>query len=296
MIDHIDLSTATIPYNYVLIKASANFDYHEIPTPDGKVTLQLAYFNQDKPKHLSITGKVIMLPQNKWHFYEKRFAVVNSGIEFEAMVRNSLEFDAECDISVGDDVVFDYREQVDVESERRIVRTDEYGLCILVRIDRIYGKYIDGDIKPVNGYVFFLRDQLPDKLELSSGILLVRNHGKYDMNTATVIAADERCKSHLEGEYEYRMDLKEGDRILLQKNRGFRIAYDIGNDDLKDIELCHRKDILGDYNNIIACIRQYEDNKTKEIVEFVDFKSVDEKAYQNSVQKAIELDEWGTIK
>ena len=199
-----------------------------------------------------------MMPLEKWYFADKGDG---HGQDFEAMVCNSLEFDANCDIEIGDKVCFDYREQVDVEAERRIVRTDEHGLCVMVRMDRIYGKYVDGDIKPVNGYVFFLRDQLPDRLELSSGILLTRNHDKYGMNTATVLAADEPCKSHLEGEYEPKMELKEGDRILLQKNRGFRIAYDIGNDELKDIELCHRKDILGDWNNILTIVRDYQDKK-----------------------------------
>lgn len=264
MIDKIDLKTATIPFNFVLVKSDPNFDYHEIATPDGKVTLQLSYFNQDKSKYLSISGKVLMMPKEKWYYANKENL---SGHEFNAMVRNSLEFDANCDIEVGDRIFFDYREQVDVETECRIVRTDEHGLCILVRMDRIYGKYVDNDIKPVNGYVFFLRDQMPEKLELSSGILLVRKQDKYAMNTATVLAADAPCRSHLEREYEPKMDLKEGDRILLQKNRGFRIAYDIGNDELKDIELCHRKDILGDWNNIIAGIRLYEKNKKEALSE-----------------------------
>ena len=258
MIDHIDLKTAIIPYNYVLVKCDPTYDLHEIPTPDGKVTLQLSYFTQDTSKYLSISGRVLLLPQEKWFFRHKGDG---HGQEFDAMVRNSLEFDAECAIAVGDRVFFDYREQIDVESERRIVRTDEYGLCVLVRMDRIYGKYSDGELIPVNGYVFFLRDQLPDSLELSNGILLTREHGKYDLNTATVIAADEPCKAHLEGEHELKIDLQSGDRILLMKNRGFRISYEVGNDELRDIEVCHRKDIWGDWNNILNCIKEYESNK-----------------------------------
>lgn len=265
MIDQINTKTAIIPTNYALIKSDPNFDYHEIPTPDGKVTLQLAYFNQDKPKHLSITGTVLMLPAEKWFFKYK--PKEGNGMEFEAMVRNSLEFDADCDIKIGDKVFFDYREQIDVESERRIVRTEEHGLCILVRIDRIFGKYMSDGIAPVNGYVFFLRDQLPDKLELSSGLMLVRtHHNNYAMNTCTVLSAAPACRGHLEGEYEPPMDLNPDDRILLQKNRGFRIAYDIGNDELKDIELCHRKDILGDMNCITGAIRQYEARKGELVI------------------------------
>ena len=263
MIDHIDVKTASIPTNFVLIKSDRNYDFHEIATPDGKVTLQLSYFNQDKSNYLSISGTVIMMPQTKWYYgkVQQYNNPCDGGIELEAMTRNSLEFDANCDIAVGDKVFFDYREQVDVESECRIVRTDDHGLCVMVRMDKIYGKYTDGDIKPVNGYVFFLRDQLPEKLELASGILLTRKQNKYGLNTATVLAADTACRSHLDGDYESPMDLKEGDRILLGKNRGFRIAYDIGNEELRDIELCHRKDILGDWNDLISIVRNWEASK-----------------------------------
>lgn len=244
MIDEINPSTATIPFNFCLIKADAQYDWHEIPTPDGKVSIQLTYFNQDKSKYLSISGKVLMLPESKWFFANKGDG---DGDEFHAMVRNSLEFDADCDIKVGDRVFFDYREQVDVEQECRLVRTAEQGLCVLVRIDRIYGKYTDGDLQPVNGYVFFLRDQLPDKLELSSGILLTRNHNKYGLNHGIVLSADKPCRAHLEGEYDGDMHIEPGERIIIHKNRGLRIAYEVGNEELRDIELVHRKDIAGKY-------------------------------------------------
>lgn len=250
MIDTIDPKTATIPYNYVLVKPDPTYAFHEIPTPDGSVSIQLTYFNQDKSKYLSISGSVVILPEQKWFYRHKPSD--ETGHEFDAMVRNSLEFDAPCDIEVGDRIFFDYREQIDAETECRLVRTADYGLCVLVRMDRIYGKYVDGDLRPVNGYVFFLRDQMPDKLELSSGILLTRDHNKYGLNTATVLAADIACRGHLEYEYEPHMDLVQGDRILMTKNRGFRISYEVGNDDLRDIEVCHRKDIAGKFEHETA--------------------------------------------
>jgi len=258
MIDTIDLKTAVIQFNYVLIKADHRYDYHEIPTPDGKVSLQLAYFNQDNSKYLSISGKVLLLPQSKWFFANKDDG---HGDEFNAMVRNSLEFDANFDVRVGDRVFFDYREQIDAESEIRLVRTADYGLCVLVRQDRIYGVHENGDLRPVNGYVFFYRDQLPDELELSSGILLTRKQNKYGLNTATVLNADEPCKSHLEHEDEPGIELQSGDRILLMKNRGFRISYEVGNEDLRNIEVCQRKDIWDKWDNILGCIREYEHRK-----------------------------------
>jgi len=258
MIPTIDIKTAITPYNFVLIKADPNYDFVEIPTPDGKVSIQLSYFNQDKSKYLSISGTVIMLPKETWFFANKGDG---SGDEFNAMVRNSLEFDAPFDVQVGEKVFFDYREQIDVETECRLVRTEEHGLCVLVRQDRIYGVYRDGDLCPVNGYIFFLRDQLPDKLELNSGILLVRTHDKYEMNTATVLAADEKCRAHLEREHEPDMPLQKGDRILLMKKRGFRISYEVGNEDLRDIEVAHRKDIWGNYTDILEIVKDWESKK-----------------------------------
>lgn len=244
MIDTIDLKTTTIPFNFCLIKSDSAYDFHEIATPDGSVTIQLSYFNQDRSKYLSISGKVLMLPEQKWFFKGK---YEGSGQEFDAKVRESLEFDANFDVKVGDRVFFDYREQVDVETERRLVRTAEYGLCLLVRQDRIYGVYENDDLRPVNGFVFFIRDQLPDSLELLSGILLTRTHNKYALNHGVVLDSDKPCIAHLEGEYDSDVELETGDRIILDKNRGVRISYEVGNDELRDIEIVHRKDIAGKF-------------------------------------------------
>lgn len=258
MIDSIDINTASIPFNFVLIKSDVKYDFHEIATPDGKVSIQLTYFNQDKSKYLAISGKVLMLPKEKWFFANK---YDGEGPEFSAMVRNSLEFDANCDIKVGDKVFFDYREQIDVEAERRLVRTAEYGLCLLVRQDRIYGAYDNEDLRPVNGYVFFIRHQLPHILELSSGILLTRKQNKYGLNTGVVLDADAPCKAHLEHEYEGDMELQSGDTIILDRNRGFRIAYEVGNEELRDIEIIHRKDIVGKFESVGNAINEYQEGE-----------------------------------
>lgn len=250
MIDTISLSTAKIPYNFVLIKSDPAYAFHEVATPDGSVKIQLSYFVQDVSKYLSISGTVLMMPESKWFFADK--SDEGSGDEFNSMVRNSLEFDADFDVKVGDRVFFDYREQVDAEIECRLVRTEEHGLCLLVRQDRIYGVYEADELRPVNGYVFFIRDQLPDSLELSSGILLTRNHNKYGLNHGLVLASDEPCRAHLEREYECRMELNVGDRIVVHKNRGFRISYEVGNEELRDIELVHRKDIAGKFEEAVA--------------------------------------------
>jgi len=291
MIDTIDIKTAKIPFNHVLIKADSAYDFHEIPTPDGSVKIQLTYFNQDRSKYLSISGKVLMLPEQTWFFGNKGDG---HGDEFNAMVRNSLEFDANFDVKVGDRVFFDYREQVDAEIECRLVRTADYGLCVLVRQDRVYGVYED-ELRPVNGYVFFLRDQLPDKLELSSGILLTRNHNKYELNHGIVLSADAPCRQHLENEFEPGMELSPGDRVLIAKNRGFRISYEVGNEELRDIELVHRKDIAAKLMNTHTFTVDTEPKLVKDF-KSISFKDIGEDAYTGSIKNAIELDEWGTIK
>lgn len=277
MIETIDYTTATIPFNYVLVKADVQYDFHEIPTADGKVSIQLSYFNQDKSKYLSISGTVLRLPEETWFFANKGDG---SGDEFNACVRNSLEFDAPFDVKVGDRIFFDYREQIDAEIECRLIRTVDKGLCVMVRRDRVYGVYENDDLRSVNGYVFFLRDQLPDKLELSSGILLTRNHNKYGLNTGLVLDADAPCRAHLEKEYEGNMELQCGERIVIDKNRGFRISYEVGNDDLRDIEVVHRKDIAGkftpkiEYAKVIHNGNQIDFVDTGEFYTWVNFEGV----------------------
>jgi co-chaperonin GroES (HSP10) len=267
MIDTIDISTAAvIPYNYYLIKSDPAYDFHEIATSDGTVTLQLSYFMQDKAKHVSISGTVIMVPRETF-FYDNKPSD-HSGIDFESMVRNSLEFDANCDVKVGDRIFFDYREQIDVEQERRVVKTKEHGLCILVRQDRIYGKYGNGELIPVNGYVFFKRDRMPAHMEVR-GLEIIQTINKYESNWATVIAVDVPCKAHLEGDHEPQTELIPGDRIIIQKGRGFCISYDLGNDELRDVEIVHRKDIAG----ITKSHSEYPD------LSKIEFKEITEEAY-----------------
>ncbi len=45
--------------------------------------------------------------------------------------------------------------------------------------------------------------------------------------------------------------METGDRIIIHKNRGFRISYEVGNEELRDIELVHRKDIAGKFEEIL---------------------------------------------
>lgn len=122
--------------NYVLIRPEADYDTLAGLLISGQWEME---------RQWSVFGRVVAVPERLWFARH----VDNNLVYNQFVSDNSLEFDAEMELAVGDRVMFRYNVRMDDEC----VYQDEDGFLLMVRYDMIYMR-IDDDIHPVNGWVF----------------------------------------------------------------------------------------------------------------------------------------------
>jgi hypothetical protein len=242
MIEKIDLSTFKILTNQVLIKVDPNHDFVTINGFGGKkVELQLVSFGEHEINHVSISGTVIAKPEKPYYFKRNDNLAQQ---EFASLMKNSLPADCDFPIEVGTKVYFNYSNQLNAENERRLVETDEHGICMLCRLDSLFGYEQEGEVKPLNGYVFFKRDKDEDEVTFENGLIGIQKAQKYGSYKGTVIKADKPVRAYQEGHNEPQVDLNEGQRMVIDKRFGYRMAYDMHGGQLESVEVIQRRHIL----------------------------------------------------
>ena len=258
MIEKIDLDTFEIVSNYVLVKLDSNHDFIEVPGPNGtKVELQLIDFTDTQEQLQAITGTVLKAPKElKFHGelkqHERGLTIASD--EYAALMRNSAPFDVAMNVKEGDRVTFDLKEAIGAELTGLLVNVGELGYAVLMPYEGLFCKEVDGEFIPLNGWVFFKRDQYPAEWTTESGLLIIEKVDKYGSKYATVICADAPVKEYVEKGYEDgKVELEPGKRIFLQKGFGFRIALDRFAGGLKDIEACRRTRILATFDDNGIC-------------------------------------------
>lgn len=254
MIEKVELSTLEITSNFVLTKLDKNYDFIEVEGPNGTtVELQLIDFTDTQEHVQAITGTILKVPAElQFHVelktHEKGLTIPND--EFASLMRNSMPFDVPMDVKEGDRVTFDLKEAIGADLTGLLVNTEEYGYAVLMPYEGLFCKEVDGEFIPLNGWVFFKRDQSPAEWVTESGLVIIEKVDKYGSKYATIICADAPVKNYLEKGYQdARIELKKGDRVLLQKGFGFRIALDRFAGGLKDIEACRRTRILATFED-----------------------------------------------
>lgn len=248
MIEKINLSTFELTSNTILVKIDANYGFVPIKTPSGIIELQIVYDGKDKQdatKHYSITGAVVSIPKELFYFHDKHEHSRGNNTYFESAMRNSMQHLVDLGLEIGNQIYFNYKNQMDAEKESRIVETDKYGLCMLIPYESIYAKKINEEILPINGWVFFIRDKTPEQITFKSGIIGIQKENAYGSNIGTVTELDKPVKRYLDGSYEPKDNLHKGDRIIIQKGYGYKLAYPIHNKEIKDVEVVRRKNIMG---------------------------------------------------
>lgn len=254
MIEKIDLKTFEIVSNHVLIKLDRNYDFIEVHGPDGiKVELQLIDFTATQEQLQAITGTVLKVPNKlKFHAEIKQHerGLTISSDEYSSIMRNTMPFDVPMNITEGDKVTFDLKEAIGAELTGLLVNVGESDYAVLMPYESLFCKEVDGNFIPLNGWVFFKRDQKPGEFVTESGLVIIEKVDKYGSKYCTVICADAPIKEYIEKGYEDdKMNLHPEDRIFLQKGFGFRIAMDRFAGGLKDIEGCRRTRILAKFDN-----------------------------------------------
>ena len=114
------------------------------PEADNEVLAGLLVSGDfDRERQWSVYGRVIAVPERLWFASH-----MDNDVTYNQFVSdNSLEFDSEMELKVGDRVLFRYNVRMDDDC----VFEDEEGLILMVRYDMIYMK---DDLHPVNGWIF----------------------------------------------------------------------------------------------------------------------------------------------
>lgn len=253
MIEKINLSTFEITGNNVLVKLNPNYDFKEIAGPHGtNIQLQLIDPSINHIQNLSITGTILKAPERLLFHVELKThkkGITIAGDEFESLMRESMPFYVDLNVKEGDKVIFDYKQGLTAEDEGRLLDVEGYGYCMLMPYHTLFAKEADGEVVPLNGWVLIKRDQREEEVR-SSGIIIPESENKYLSNYATVVVADKPVKEYIEiGVFESQVELNPGDRILVQKGFGYRIAYDTHAGELKGVEGIRRRHILCIFEN-----------------------------------------------
>lgn len=248
MIENIDLNNFELTSNYVLVKLDSNYDFIEITRFDGvKVELQLVDFTMNEASLQAITGTILAVPKFlTYNGFIKNHTkgITIAGDEYESLMGASTQQDTKLNVKPGDKVTFDYKEALDAEDSGRLVKIDGIGYAVLMHYDALFCKEINSEFFPLNGWVFFKRDQKPNEHLLENGLLVIEKTDKYGSKYATVLCADSPVNDYMDRtQHEPIIDLNPEQRIVLQKGFGFRIAVDRFAGDLKTVECVRRTKI-----------------------------------------------------
>jgi co-chaperonin GroES (HSP10) len=247
MIETVDLSTFKLKSNFILVKADSDYDVVVVPGPEGtKVELKIiSVGTNNEASAYSISGTIIKRPDTIFYFnkYSDQASKLSQQGHASA-IKASCGVNTSHPYQEGDKVYYNYNVQLSCEEENRLIETDEYGICMLIPIDSLFGYVKHGEIVPVNGYVFFERDT-PNTMS-ASGLIHIPEPAQnaYEKNMATVISASEPVRGYLDGGAITMEQYEKGDRIVIDKRFGYKMAYDLYADELKGVEICFYKHVI----------------------------------------------------
>lgn len=268
----VDPTKVRIPINYVLVLPDAHHEFYhdkkgeEMNIQVGK-SLMVDVADEDdlmgrleetvitNAQHYSVRGKVYAVP-DKLNFPKKEIKRLrenfgNNDADMKRLgevVSNCLEWEVDMEVSVGDEVIFDYLAHIGCYEDGRWVET-ELGDMFLMRYDELNMVIRpDGNREMLNGWMLISREEKPKKSE--SGLDLY--HKDEDDITkkefAKVLVPGKPVKSYkqdfdlVDDPYDFR----EGQRILY-KPGGTRPLEWVLHQTLypgKKALLIHRKDIF----------------------------------------------------
>lgn len=249
MIEAVDLKTFELTSNFVVVLLDPNYNFREIQGPNGTtVEIQLIDLSSTQAQNQSITGTILKAPDRllfhgELKTHEKGKTIASD--EYESLMRNTMPHLTDMDVKEGDKVVFDYKVGLHAESEDRILKDVTHGYCMLMEYHNLFAKEVNSDLIPLNGWVFFIRDQKPGEYQTQSGLWVIEKVNKYGILKGTIVSADAYIKSYIEpGSYESSIELNKGRRIIVQKGFGYRMAYDVHAGKYEGLECIKRKNIL----------------------------------------------------
>jgi len=246
MVEQIELSTFKLTSNFILCRPDPAYNIVAIDGPEGKkIELTIISDGEREACHYSISGTVIKRPDDI--FYFNKYSDESGAMEhrmYASQIKASAGVKCDHPYQEGDKIYYNYNVQLQCEEENRLVETEEHGICMLIPVDSIFAVVKDDEIIPVNGYVFFTRDQQESEYLSDSGLTIIREVKGYEKNFATVVAASSPPMGYLDGGTIGPDTYEKGDKIIVDKRFGYKMAYDIHADELKSVEVCFYKHIV----------------------------------------------------
>ena len=268
--------------NYVLVLPDPQLETYQIKGVDmGIISPDFKYENGEKvsikERNASVFGTVYAVPSflsfnqnqikklvdNNTLFYRENGhnIPVNIGIHrrIAELTKNSVIYDSEVEIEVGDRVNFSYMAHKTSKDQKMIFDT-ELGEMYLIKYDMLY-MTVDDNYKPkkmLNGYVLaqpeeieVLKEEGKEFIEHKSGLVTLapKNKIKKTKKTqkGTVTLFGTRNKGYLQEieKHDFEDQLAIGQKIIYDPRRSQKLEYDTHQImSEKTLHLIHRKDIL----------------------------------------------------
>ena len=253
MIEQVDLSKFKLTSNYILVKPDPAYNIVAIDGPEGKkIELTIISDSEREACHYSISGTVIKRPDEIFYFNKHSDEAGSmEQRQFASQIKASAGVKCDHPYQEGDKIYYNYNVQLQCEEENRLIETEEYGILMLIPVDAIFAVVKDDEIIPVNGYVFFTRDQEQPEYITDSGLTVIQEVKGYERNFATVVSASTPPTGYLDGGTMGPDTYEKGDKIIVDKRFGYKMAYDLHADQLKSVETAFHKHIIAKLEEVV---------------------------------------------
>lgn len=201
--------------NWVVVLPDSDFD------TIGGMTIADIF---EPAKHVSITGTVLVLPKSlvchkriidKLKIYNDDPEVLNF---IQGLSTDSMEFDTDIELNVGDRIAFRYIAKLNAITDKMTIDTEQ-GQAIIIPYDLIYAAIRDGQLCPINGWIFVEPMEYSEsEVRAKHGGLMVDMKDERKDGIGIVRKVGKPLKAYLHDDYVDVEEIQEGQTILFRKN------------------------------------------------------------------------------
>jgi hypothetical protein len=214
----IDPNKLRIPHNYVLVKPDEDFETYQMEGKETGILAPLVYKDEKqneisaKQQHISISGIVYQVPEKLvfngykiWELQDRHMPRRDTNTtrepsvqrEIDSLRLDSVRFDTEVEVEVGDRVYFEYMAHMMADTYGRWVPTSQ-GTMMMVKYDDLILAKRDNEVIMLNGNVLVENEVQEADTEGFIKQLHVKDHKTRSHAYAKVRYCGTRVKAYLE--------------------------------------------------------------------------------------------------
>lgn len=236
-----EFKNLTLTGNYILVRPDPGND--KVILKSGVVLFLDTSFQ--KEHHAVTCGTVIKIPKALTYFQDNGLF--------------NLDYFTTQELKMGDRIIFHYLQASENIKQSRYIECDGE-VFFLIHYDKIFCALRGDDVVPINGNVIVEAEK--EKVEFSSGLIvpdIMRGRKSETIGTIRYIGTPLAGYNDYQNWGPDKDELKVGDRVLFRKVDSVPLQYHLHQsiDKEKTLYRMHRKDILGNYDEILASIQQY---------------------------------------